>query len=86
MKLECEKLAQEKTEIQRQYIMVKNIFLMQKKYHILIVAVFSVLRDVIWPERGNAQTGEENQGQVLVQYRNKLHLLTSAATSLTLFV
>ena len=44
----------------------KNYFLMQKKYHILIVAIFSVLRDVIWPERGNAQTGEENQGQVLV--------------------
>ena len=88
LKLECEKLAQEKTEIQRQYIMVNKVLsftmysiaemlfpskpkLARKTFPIAVYFYsklfyswvlytdvlrhsFSVLRDVLWPQRRNA--------------------------------
>ncbi len=51
LKFDCEKLAQEKIEVHRQYVMVK-------KGKILVANAFTilVLRNVLWTECGNAST------------------------------
>ena len=72
LKLECEKLAQEKTEIQRQYIMVrtryvKNVLLKSlkiendEKWIVFFFSLFTVLRNVLRSQRGNAQAGKSDQ-------------------------
>lgn len=54
LKLECEKLASEKIEIQRHYVMVKNtspvIFKLEKQIIKKIICLILVLRDVVRPQ------------------------------------
>ena len=76
LKLECEKLASEKTEMQRHYVMVMNStfsslsamfidyflsFFFSPPFFSVIFTI--VLRDVVRPQRRNAQTGN------LIRYR-----------------
>ena len=68
LKMECDKLASEKSEMQRHYIMVSDIMLVwyHTKAHKPTIAVivclthanFAVLWDVLWTEHWNAQTGK----------------------------
>ena len=60
LKLECEKLASEKIEIQRHYVMVNWLRLQYFFFHffnLLCIVVLTVLRDVLRPQRRDAQTG-----------------------------
>ena len=60
LKLECEKLASEKIEIQRHYVMVNWLRLQYFFFHffnLLCIVLLTVLRDVLRPQRRDAQTG-----------------------------
>lgn len=59
LKLECEKLATEKTEMQRHYVMVILIYY---TYILIIIKLYNLFLTVLWnvlrPQRRDAQTGK----------------------------